>query len=153
MLRTEKDSPYGQMYTEVITKETVHDHVLVKTPLIYTDPSLVSTNPTQGSEPPIVVTGFGPLYPGNPNISETIMRKFYHRHDGFFEHGHENIPIVTGPDDPQPQAVVSSYRYIKTAPPESYFDDWLRQIDARLYVHLGMRTNNDFNTNPIYLEK
>lgn len=125
-------SDHDEMYTEVKLKELVHAPV--------------------NTDAPIVVTGFGPIYPpySKPNLSATIMQTFYFHHGGYFKYGFESIPIVTDPPgDPQTAPVSTLYRYVK----EPHFDDWLRLSDARLYVHLGILTNNEHNTNPVYLEK
>ena len=124
-------SDHDEMYTvtEVKVRELVH-----------------------ATDAPIVVTGFGPIFPpySKTNISATIMQKFYYHHGGFFKYRSESIPIVTDPPGaPQTEPVTTSYRYVK----EPHFDDWLRLSDARLYVHLGILTNNEHNTNPVYLEK
>ena len=88
---------------------------------------------------PIVVTGFGPIF-SKHNFSETIMQDFYKKHNGKFT---EEIDIVTGPDPTPPggtpKAVETSYDYVKG----KKFDDWLRHSDARLYVHLGIKTSDN----------
>ena len=101
---------------------------------------------------PIVVTGFGPLHPGYPkeNISSTIMQEFYDIHDGTFHHSSEDIDIVVYPRDPTLKfpGIDCSYEYINS----DHFADWLWQQDARLYIHLGVKSNYDVTTNPLHLE-
>ena len=102
---------------------------------------------------PIVITGFGSLYPiGNPppkNRSSTIIHQFYYSHGGKFSYRDETIDIVTGPSDVPPTTPIdSSYHRLN----EDTFNEWLARSDARLYLHLGVKTNGDMNTNPLDFE-
>ena len=109
----------------------------------------VSSDSEEGESKPIVVTGFGPIF-SKANFSETIMKDFYSKHKGKFNHDSEEIDIVTGPrptpPDGTPTAIETSYDYVKG----EEFDHWLRHSDARLYVHLGIRTSDN---NILYFEK
>ena len=102
--------------------------------------------------PAMVFTGFGPIKPGgDTNISATVMQEFYRLYNGIFT-------ILTGPDmvpatsdDPQPP-VETSYAYVTSLT----FDDWLSSTDARLYIHLGTKSNESYTEqrlNPIYFEQ
>ena len=101
---------------------------------------------------PIVVTGFGPIHPrySKRYVSAIIMQEFYDKHHGIFLHSSEDIDIVVYPRDPSLDfpGIDCSYKYIN----DKHFDDWLRQQDARLYIHLGAKYNNDENKCPLHFE-
>ena len=91
---------------------------------------------------PIVVTGFGRIYPDDPsddsNLSWRVVKKLSENITTIIDGREQTIPVIRGVPNKDDNSILEPIKVCYTSVEDPYLQKWLCSVDALVYVHLGV---------------
>ena len=88
---------------------------------------------------PIVVTGFGKIYPDeasdDSNLSWRVVKKL---NKTIIDSRKRAIPVIKGIPNREDKSILEPVKVCYNSVEDPYFQNWLSSTDALVYVHLGV---------------